>query len=88
MTFYQREVLNVGGKYVSILLNRRVFPFKWASDQQNYSSKFISCNFQTFIILLVKFQNVQSIPHFKQSSPCFFSPFSASGDHPSNKVKN
>ena len=25
MTFYQREVLNVGGKYVSILLNRRVF---------------------------------------------------------------
>ena len=25
MTFYQREVLHVGGKYVSILLNRRVF---------------------------------------------------------------
>ena len=28
MAFYQQEVLNVGGKYVSIPLNRRVFYFQ------------------------------------------------------------
>ena len=50
------------------------FPFKWASDQKNYSGKFISRNFQTFGFFFSKIpkRSVNRSPNFKQFSLCFF----------------
>ena len=65
MTFYQQEVLNVGGKYVSIPLNRRVFlPLNGHQTNKITLASPYLVIFKHLEFFLVKLQNVQSIPNF------------------------
>ena len=52
MTFYQREVINVGGKYVSILLNRRGFSFQIRFQMGIQSTKLLTSSYPVIFKIL------------------------------------
>ena len=78
MTSYQREVITVGGNYVAILLNRRVFSFQMGIKSIKLLSQVHISSFSDTKNFLQQVFKGQSLFFF------LFWRLTASGDHPSN----
>ena len=77
MTSYQREVITVGGNYVAILLNRRVFSFQMGIKSIKLLSQVHISSFSDAKNFLQQVFKGQSLFFF------LFWRLTASGDHPS-----
>ena len=77
MTSYQREVITVGGNYVAILLNRRVFSFQMGIKSIKLLSQVHISSFSDTKNFLRQVFKGQSLFFF------LFWRLTASGDHPS-----
>ena len=77
MTSYQREVITVGGNYVAILLNRRVFSFQMGIKSIKLLSQVHISSFSDTKNFLQQVLKGQSLFFF------LFWRLTASGDHPS-----
>ena len=77
MTSYQREVITVGGNYVAILLNRRVFSFQMGIKSIKLLSQVHISSFSDTKNFLQQVFKGQSLFFF------LFWRLTASGDHPS-----